>query len=105
MKTIDNIKFGDILHLHGEKLIVICPRHNNTTSVVDKWGEVEFVVTALFDEFCVSPEDKFQEQVLKDWRSQSLDFAHETLGGEFVTTLEFMAEFMYRYGYSRGVKV
>ena len=105
MKTIDNIKFGDILHLHGEKLIVICPRHNNTTSVVDKWGEVEFVVTTLFDEFYVPPEDGFKQQVLKDWRSQSLDFSRDTLGGKFVTTLEFMAEFMYRYGYSRGVKV
>ena len=105
MKTIDNIKFGDVLHLHGEKLIVIAPSGTAGIKVVDQFGKVEFVVTTLFDEFYVSPENKFQEQVLKDWRSQSLDFAHETLGGEFVTTLEFMAEFMYRYGYSRGVKV
>ena len=103
MKT--DLKFGDILHLHGNKLIVIAPKGLTATKVVDEWGQVQTVVTTLFDEFYVSPRKEFHQQVLKDWRSQDLDFSRDTLGGEFSTTLEFMAEFMYRYDYLKGAKV
>ena len=70
------LEFGQVVHVSGIPFAVVWERNGQVMSV-DVEGRTEVCAKEHFDEFKPCPEQGRREKLLKLWRGQSLDFAHD----------------------------
>ena len=71
-------KFGDIVHVNGNKYLFILIDEDGDYKLVGSEGETYYVQWEEIDEYKPDPEQELRQRILNDWCSQSLDLAFDT---------------------------